>query len=82
MKSRNSYGYSATYSTTLSLLAAYIPDAPIDVETILDSVNERVYISWFLDSDNGSPVTQYKVYIKKSGEDTYIEESGDCVGTD
>lgn len=41
VETRNSYGYSE-YSSTLALLAAYIPDAPIDIETIMD-VN-RVFI--------------------------------------
>jgi hypothetical protein len=66
----------------LSLLAAYIPNPPTDVETILDVESELVYVFWFLDSDNGSPITEYKIFIKKSNEDTYFEESSDCIGND
>ena len=76
----NDYGYS-DYSELITLLAAYIPDPPLDVETIMDSANNRVYVSWFQDSDNGSPVTSYSVYVKISGAETYEQESVDCDGT-
>lgn len=30
--------------------------------------------------ENGSPITEYKVYIREHDSDVYTEESVDCVG--
>jgi cellulose 1,4-beta-cellobiosidase len=43
VESRNSYGYSA-YSSTTSLLCAYIPDHPATVTTT--NTNDQVTVSW------------------------------------
>ena len=61
IEARNQYGYS-TYSDTLSLLSAYIPEIPTSITTVIDGTSVKV--SWSLPSDNGSPITQYKVYIR------------------
>lgn len=37
---------------------------------------------WTLPSDNGSPITAFKVYIKEIDTGSYTLESSDCVGTD
>lgn len=57
----NEYGYSE-YSETITLLAAYIPEIPTSVSTEIDG--SQVKVSWMLPSDNGSPITAYKVFVK------------------
>lgn len=80
IEAKNAYGYSV-HSQTLTLLVAYIPAPPIDIETLMDV--ERVYIKWTLVSDSGSPITEYKVHLRHhSSETEYSHENVDCVGTD
>ena len=83
IEARNEYGYSE-YSSTLSLLCAFIPAVPTQVTTTIDSYQDgsTVKIAWSLTTTNGSPITAYKVFIKESGSTTYTQESVDCVGTD
>lgn len=79
VESRNQYDYSE-FSETLTLLAAYIPEVPTNVLTSI--VDAGLKVEWSLPTDNGSPITTYKVYILEIGTTTYTEESVDCVGTD
>jgi hypothetical protein len=60
IESKNEFGYSG-YSDSISLLAAYIPEIPTSVTTEIDGI--QVKVLWTLPSDNGSPITAYKVYI-------------------
>lgn len=39
-------------------------------------------VVWTLPSANGSPITQFKVFVNEIGTTTYTLESIDCVGTD
>jgi hypothetical protein len=78
VEARNQFGYSE-FSDTLSLLAAYIPPEPTIVRTTLaDSV---ITVNWNLATNNGSPITAYKVYIREHGTTVYSLEATDCVGT-
>jgi hypothetical protein len=79
IESRNSYGYS-TYSDTLTLLCAFIADAPVTVTTA--NVNDLVTISWSEPVSNGSPITAYRIYVQEHGTTTFTEETVECVGTD
>lgn len=79
IEARNQYDYSE-YSGTLGLLAAFIPDVPTDVVTVIESGQMKV--TWQLANDNGSPVTEYKVWVNEIGTDTYTQENVDCVGND
>lgn len=79
VEARNIYGYS-DLSNTLTLLCAYIPEAPINVLTVIDGTNVKV--SWDLVTQNGSPITAYNVYVKEIPTGTFTLESSDCVGTD
>jgi hypothetical protein len=54
VEAKNEYGYS-TYSDTITLLAAYIPEIPTSVTTEIDG--SQVKVLWSLPSDNGSPIT-------------------------
>jgi hypothetical protein len=78
VEAKNEYGYS-TYSSTLSLLAAYIPEVPTSVTTEIDG--SQVKVLWSLPSDNGSPITAYKVHIQEVGTPTFTFENTDCDGT-
>jgi hypothetical protein len=61
VEARNEYGYSV-FSSSLSLLAAYIPAVPTSVTTEIDG--SSVKVQWSLSTTNGSPITAYKVYVK------------------
>jgi hypothetical protein len=41
-----------------------------------------VKVSWSLPSDNGSPITAYKIYLKEKVSESYTQESVDCDGND
>jgi hypothetical protein len=60
VESRNSYGYSV-FSDVLTLLAAFKPEAPGAPTTT--TINNYVEVSWPAAVDNGSPITQHRVYI-------------------
>jgi hypothetical protein len=78
VEAKNEYGYSE-FSTTLTLLAAYIPEVPTSVSTEIDG--SQVKVLWSLPSDNGSPITEYRIYIKEVGTTTYTLENTNCDGT-
>jgi hypothetical protein len=80
IEQRNEYGYSE-FSNPISFLSAYIPEIP---DTVTTSIVDFTYIKiqWQLASENGSPITAYKVFMKVHGTTDYIEESVDCVGSD
>lgn len=61
IESRNSYGFS-TYSETLTLFCAFKPEAPETVTTTNE--NDLVKVSWSEPNVNGSPITQFKIYIQ------------------
>lgn len=75
IEARNQYDYS-DFSDSITLLAAYIPEIPITVTTkiILDTVK----VAWVLPSDNGSPITEFKIFVQDIGTDIFIQESTDC----
>jgi hypothetical protein len=79
VESRNSYGYSS-FSHTVTLLCAFIADAPLTVTTA--NVNELVSITWSEPLSNGSPITDYRIYVQEHGSTTFTEESVECVGSD
>lgn len=68
IEARNQFGYSA-YSDVLSLLCAFIPEVPTSIVTAIDG--SSVKVTWALPSDNGSPITEYKVFIQETGTTTY-----------
>jgi hypothetical protein len=60
---RNSYGYSQL-SNALQMLCAFKPDPP----TLISTSNEadRVKVEWNEAIANGSPITEFRVYIQES----------------
>lgn len=79
VEARNQYDYSE-YSEVLTRLAAYIPEIPTNIVTTLEG--DQVRISWDLSSDNGSPITQFKVFMNEIGSTIYTLEIVDCDGFD
>jgi hypothetical protein len=79
VEARNEYGYS-DLSAPLTLLCAYIADIPTNVQTLMVESDTYVQISWDLGSDNGSAISEFKVYIKQHGSETYTREKFDCLG--
>lgn len=79
VQARNQFDLSDD-SDTLSLLCAIKPEVPTNILTEIDGTTMKV--SWSLPTDNGSPITIYKVYILEIGTTTYTQESVDCVGSD
>jgi hypothetical protein len=49
----------------LTLLCAYISEIPISLVASFEGDNLK--IEWTLPSDNGSPITEYKVFVKEIG---------------
>jgi hypothetical protein len=39
-------------------------------------------VSWTLPTDNGSPITSYRVFILEIGTTIFTEEIVDCIGSD
>jgi len=78
VESRNSYGYSA-YSSTTSLLCAYIPDPTLSITTT--NTNNLVSISWTDPIANGLAISSYRFYVLQHDGVTYTEETTDCDGT-
>jgi hypothetical protein len=68
VESRNSYGYSVV-SESISMLCAFIPEAPTTVATT--NQNDQVKISWSYPVSNGSPITSYKIFVGESDFTTY-----------
>jgi hypothetical protein len=76
VEARNSHGYSAL-SDEIVLLAAFKPEAPTVVSTA--NLNDKVVVSWNEPVDNGSPITQYLIYIRDSVS-VLQQESAQCDG--
>lgn len=77
MEARNQFGYS-TFSESLTLLSAFIPAVPESVVTTIEG--SQIKVTWDLSTDNGSPVTAYKVFMLEIGSTTYTLEENDCLG--
>ena len=60
------------------MLCASIPATPTNVVASIEGPIVNIY--WTLSSTNGSPITEYKVFVKESGSSTYTQESVDCNG--
>lgn len=69
IEAKNEYGYSSE-SGSLSLMCAFISAIPSSVTTTIES--QTVKVAWLLTTNNGSPITEYKVYIQEFGSSTYI----------
>ena len=62
-------------------MAAQEPDTPPTPTTSLHEVNNMVTLSWSAPSNNGSPITSYRILIRQSDLTTYTEDLANCDGT-
>lgn len=72
VKARTEFGLS-NESKLLSLLCAYKPEPPQAVYTSNDG--KQVLVQWSNPVTNGSPITEYKIYVKKSQSNELIQET-------
>ena len=75
VEARNVYGFS-TFSNTVSILAAQIPDQPTTVSTTWSPDN--VIVNWNIPDSGGSPITGFKVFLRESDNVTYSQDLTDC----
>jgi hypothetical protein len=70
VESRNSYSYSP-YSDTITVLCAFKPDPPLIVTTT--NTANQVAVAWAAPITNGSPITEYQIFIKEHGSSTFTQ---------
>jgi hypothetical protein len=81
VQARNAFGDSL-YSESIDLLCATKPAVPLAPTTT--TVNDQVVISWAEPDDMGSPITNYKVFIRQANhvftqEQVYCEERSQLI---
>jgi hypothetical protein len=79
IESRNSYGYS-DFSDSITLLAAFTPEAPVTVATANSA--DQIIVTWSMPETNGSPITGYKIYVQEHGTSVFTQETSECDGSD
>lgn len=62
----------------MSILCATKPVTPIAPVTSVSA--DKAIITWFAPFDNGTPLTGYKIYIRKADQ-TYVFNNAVCDGT-
>ena len=75
VEARNVYGFS-TFSNTVSILAAQIPDEPTSVTTTW--IPDNVIVSWTIPDSGGSPITGFNVFLRESDNITFSTDLVDC----
>lgn len=53
----------------LTILSAYIPEAPVTVTTANE--NDYVIVDWSDPDFNGSPITSFSIFIRQHDQVTY-----------
>jgi len=76
VEAMNGFGYSE-YSDEVSILCAAVPVAPVQPTTTV--IADSVVFDWDEPVANGTPLTGYKVYIRKS-DLSYIIDTTVCNG--
>lgn len=77
VQARNAFGLSE-YSQEILILAAQIPDQPVEPTTSISGPN--VVIAWTPPESNGSPIYSYIIQIRTVDEVTFATDSTDCDG--
>jgi hypothetical protein len=81
VKSRTAFDFSVGYSNEVDILAASSPEQPAAPTTTFDRTLQIVKVDWTAPTDNGSPITSYKVELRQSNL-IYSEELVSCNGAD
>ena len=76
VEAENGFGFSA-FSSSVSILCATVPSQPTPPSTTV--VNSDVIFDWEKPNENGTPITEYKVYIRKA-DLTYVFDNSLCDG--
>ena len=76
---RNVFGWSASYSGTVTILSATVPATPVAATTAI--AGSFVRVSWVKPAENSSPIVSYDVKIKAK-DGTMKNELGSCDGSD
>ena len=77
VQARNLFGLSAS-STSLSLLAAFVPSQPIAPTTLV--VGSNVQITWAAPFNGGSSITSYKVFVRETNVNQFAQDTTHCDG--
>ena len=75
VRSRNAFGFSE-FSEPVSILAAEVPNKPDAPTTTFDRT--VVKVDWIEPFDQGSPITGYRILVRKSDGVSYAEDLTDC----
>jgi hypothetical protein len=74
---KNKYGWSS-YSASLAIYAAAVPEAPAAPTTARNSLDMR--ISWVAPDNNGLAVTAYEILILQKDGVTWAAHTATCDG--
>jgi cellulose 1,4-beta-cellobiosidase len=75
VEARNAYDFS-TYSNTVSILVAYVPDAPVLVNDLTTTSDSVIKITWTEPFNGGSEILSYSLsYDQGNGQMTELEAS-------
>jgi hypothetical protein len=76
VEARNAYGYSSTFSNTLSVLTAQVPAQPVAPTTTWNP--DSVVVNWVSPDNGGSAITGYTISIRQSDSSTFSVDSTNC----
>lgn len=62
VQARNSFGFSDYSSPAVSILCATVPSIPAAPTSTV--VADKVEFHWSAPSDNGTPITAYRIYFR------------------
>lgn len=79
MAAKNKYGWSS-YSESLAIYAAAVPEAPVAPTTAPNAFNMR--ISWVAPDSNGLAVTAYEILILEADGVAWAAYTATCDGSD
>lgn len=79
MAAKNKYGWSS-YSESLAIYAAAVPEAPAAPTTAQNELDMR--ISWVAPDNNGLAVTAYEILILQKDGAAWAAYTATCDGSD
>jgi hypothetical protein len=74
-RNQHDYGF---YSDEISVLAAQMPNKPL--APTLQLVDDDLKVSWTAPFNGGSPITGYRIYLRKLNG-AYIQDFSHCDGS-
>lgn len=80
VESKNSFGYSTTFSNEVTILQAVEPETP--TAPVTSVLADKVIINWDAPYWNGAEVTTYRIFVQASSGGFISAPSSGCDGTD